>query len=191
MAKRVPGHLGRALLCPLLQVPYWKIVFSAFTPSRKEKLTALWFITFQCSTGLILRTFLFTGSKMCISATSTHCACSACSLLSCFSCVQIFATLWAVVCQIPLSMRFSRQEYWSGLPCPPPGDLPDSGIKPASPCIVGRFFTHWVTMEAHVCECVCVCVCITESLCCTPETKTTLLINYIPIIFLNFFNRIK
>ena len=42
-------------------------------------------------------------------------------------------TLWTVACQAPLSMRFSRQEYWSGLPCPPLGDLPDPGIEPMSP----------------------------------------------------------
>ena len=39
---------------------------------------------------------------------------------------------WTVACQTPLSMEFSRQEYWSGLPFPPPGDLPDPGIEPAS-----------------------------------------------------------
>ena len=46
--------------------------------------------------------------------------------------------------QAPLSMGFSRQEYWSGLPCPPPGDLPNPGIKPtssASPALAGRLFT--------------------------------------------------
>ena len=46
--------------------------------------------------------------------------------------VQTFATLWTVAHQAPLSMGFSRQEYWSGLPFPSPGDLPDMGIKPAS-----------------------------------------------------------
>ena len=46
-------------------------------------------------------------------------------ILSRFSCVQYFVTLWTVVQQAPLSMGFSRQKYWSGLPCPPPGDLPD------------------------------------------------------------------
>ena len=51
---------------------------------------------------------------------------------SCFSCVQLCATLWTAACQAPLSMEFSRQEYWSGLPCPPPGDLPDPEGKPAS-----------------------------------------------------------
>ena len=50
-----------------------------------------------------------------------------------FSCVRLFATLWIIACQAPLSMGFSRQEYWSGLPCPPPRALPDPGIKLASP----------------------------------------------------------
>ena len=47
-----------------------------------------------------------------------------------FSRVRLLATPWTVVHQAPLSMGFSRQEDWSGLPCPPPGDLPDSGIEP-------------------------------------------------------------
>ena len=49
------------------------------------------------------------------------------------SCVRLFATPWTVAYQGPPSMGFSRQEYWSGLPFPSPGDLPDSGIKPRSP----------------------------------------------------------
>ena len=53
--------------------------------------------------------------------------------LSCFSRVQLFATLWTAAHQAPLSMGFLRQEYWDGLPFPPPGDLPDTGIKPESP----------------------------------------------------------
>ena len=56
-----------------------------------------------------------------------------CAVLSCFSHVQLFATLWSIACQAPLSMRFSLQEYWSGLPCPPPGDLLGPGIEPMSP----------------------------------------------------------
>ena len=51
-------------------------------------------------------------------------------VLSCFSHVRPFATPWTVARQAPLSMGFSRQEYWSGLPCPPPGDVPDPEIKP-------------------------------------------------------------
>ena len=49
--------------------------------------------------------------------------------------VQLFATLWTVARQAPLSMGFSRQEYWSGLPCLPPGDLPNPGIEPRSPTL--------------------------------------------------------
>ena len=55
--------------------------------------------------------------------------------LSCFSCFQLFATWWTVASQAPLSMGFSRQEYWSGLPFPSPGDLPHSGNEPASPAL--------------------------------------------------------
>jgi len=52
-----------------------------------------------------------------------------------------FATPWTVALQAPLSMGFPRQEYWSGLPFPPPEDLPDPGIGPASPALAGRFFS--------------------------------------------------
>ena len=72
-------------------------------------------------------------------------------MLSCSSGVQLFATLWTVAYQAPLSMGFSRQEYWSGLQCPPPGDLPDTGIKPESlmsPALAGGFFTTSTTWEA-------------------------------------------
>ena len=67
-----------------------------------------------------------------------------CAVLSCFSRVWLFATLWTVLHQTPLPLGFSRQEYWSGLSCPPPGDLPDPGIKPTSltsPALAGGFFT--------------------------------------------------
>ena len=59
--------------------------------------------------------------------------------------------LWIVAHKIPLSMGFSRQEYWSGLPCPPLGDLPDPGTKPTSltsPALAGGFFTTNTTWEA-------------------------------------------
>ena len=57
------------------------------------------------------------------------------------SCVWFFVTPWTGTCQAPLSMRFPRQEYWSGLPFPSPRDLPDPGIESASPVLAGRFFT--------------------------------------------------
>ena len=49
--------------------------------------------------------------------------------------VQLFGTPWTVAYQAPLSMGFSRQKYWSGLPFPSPGDLPDPGIEPGSPAL--------------------------------------------------------
>ena len=55
--------------------------------------------------------------------------------------VRFFATLWTVSRQAPLSMGLSRQEYWSGLPFPSPGDPPDPKVKPESPTLVGGFFT--------------------------------------------------
>ena len=69
-------------------------------------------------------------------------------MLSCFSCVQLIATLWTIVCKAPLSMGFSRQEYWSELPCPPPWDLPDPEIEPVSltsPALAGGFFFFFNT----------------------------------------------
>ena len=59
--------------------------------------------------------------------------------------VRLFATLFIVDCQAPLSMGFSRLEYWSGLPCPPPGHLPNPGIEPAcltSPTLAGKVLYH-------------------------------------------------
>ena len=72
-------------------------------------------------------------------------------LLSHFSHVGFFTTLGTVAPQIPLSMGFSRQEYWSGVPCPSPADLPEPGIKPAylmSPAMTGGLFTTSAAWEA-------------------------------------------
>ena len=55
--------------------------------------------------------------------------------------VGLFVTPWTIAHQAPLSMGFSRQEYWSRLPFPSPGDLPNSGIKSVSPALAGKFFT--------------------------------------------------
>ena len=65
-----------------------------------------------------------------------------CAVLCCaylLSHVQLFANPWVVACQTLLSMGFSRQEYWSGLPCPPPGNLPIPGIKPRFPALQVNF----------------------------------------------------
>ena len=79
--------------------------------------------------------------------------CWVCAVLSHLSHIWLFATLRTVAGQAPLSMGFSRQEYWSGLPCPPPGDLPDPGFKHASltpPALAGRFFTTSVTRKPRL-----------------------------------------
>ena len=67
--------------------------------------------------------------------------------------VQLLATPWTVARQAPRSMRFSRQEYWSGLPFPSPGDLPDPGVEPESlesPALASRFFTTSASWQAPV-----------------------------------------
>ena len=84
------------------------------------------------------------GNEVCIQKVCVH----ATSL----SCVRLFATLWTVARQAPLSVGFSRQEYWSGLPCPPSEDLPDTGIEPSSlrsPALAGGFFTTSTSWKAH------------------------------------------
>ena len=109
---------------------------------------------------------------ICSSVSASGNVCVACTLSGCMACmsayvyvpytctcvlshVLLFVTLWSGACQIPLSMEFSRQKYWSGLPFPSE-DLPDPGIKPmslvfpASPAWAGWFFTSWTTMEAHI-----------------------------------------
>ena len=65
--------------------------------------------------------------------------------------IRLFSTLWIVAHQAPLFMGLSRQEYWSGWPCPPPGDLPNPGVKPTSlisPALPSGFFTTSATWEA-------------------------------------------
>ena len=77
------------------------------------------------------------------------CVCVCVSMcISHFSHVQLFVTPWSITHWAPWSMGFSRQEYWNGLPCPPPGDLPNPGIEPASltsPALAGGFFTTSAT----------------------------------------------
>ena len=95
---------------------------------------------------------------------------------------QHFATLWAVAHQAPLSMGFSRQGDWSGLPCPPPGDLPNWGTEPGSPALQadslpaeppGNMCIEWVLgfIMSLFGGCVCVCVCVYFFV--RPKTKPT------------------
>ena len=80
-----------------------------------------------------------------------YCTLYSVCMLSHVSHGQLVVTLWTVAHQAPLSMRFSRQEYCSGLPFPPPGNCPNPGIEPTSrmfPTLAGRFFTTSATWEA-------------------------------------------
>ena len=67
--------------------------------------------------------------------------CAVLAVVQLLSCARFFATPWTAACQAPLSMGFSRQEFWSRLPFPSPGDLPGPGIEPESPALVGGVFT--------------------------------------------------
>ena len=94
------------------------------------------------------------------------------SSVASFSWIQLFATALTVACQVPLSVGFSRQEYWRELPFPPPGDLPDPGTEPVSPvsCFAGGFFTTEPRGEALCVDqeedknpsqyCICVFLCM-------------------------------
>ena len=66
--------------------------------------------------------------------------------------VRLFATLWTEAYQAPPSTGFSRQEYWIGVPFPSPGDLPDPGIEPGSPCIIGRHFYSLSHQGSNICQ---------------------------------------
>ena len=87
------------------------------------------------------------------------------------SVVQFFATPWTVACQVPLSLGFSRQEYWGGLSFPSPGDLPDPGIEPGSPALQVDFFyclIHREVTRDHM-------ACKTKTSASWPFTKISLL----------------
>ena len=91
---------------------------------------------------VLFSAMLCTHSSATTEFSSSVCAC----VLSHFSHVRLCAVLWTVTRQAPLSMGILRQEYWSGLPCPPPGDLPNPESEPTSvmsPGLAGRFFTMY------------------------------------------------
>ena len=123
-------------------------------PSQRLALPAL----LQCSGLPPVRCCIWTFggiSEMVFMLGSTECyglvcVCVCMRVWVCYllSHARLFVTPLTAACQAPLSMEFSRQEYWSGLPFPSPGDLPDPGIEPRSPALLGRFFMAWATREA-------------------------------------------
>ena len=97
-----------------------------------------------------------------------------------FSCVQLFLTLWTRPCQAPLPKEFSRQEYWSGLSRPPPGDLPNPGIEPTSltsPALADRFFTTSATWEALI------SLYLLELVCTANDRGTSLMVQWLRLHF--------
>ena len=113
------------------------------TPPKKKNLHILMFsptvrkLTTQSSygeptTGQPLYSFCFMNLEL--TTSFLKCVCT-------LNCVWLFATTWTIAPQAPLSVEFSRQEYWIGLPFPTPGDLPKPGIESMFPALAGRFFT--------------------------------------------------
>ena len=114
----------------------------------QQRLSSLSHITFTLNLSVVtspsqgpFSVFLFHGQEPFWLGDNTECVCVCTCVLSR---VCLFVTPWAAVCQTLLSMEFSRQEYWSGLPFPSPGDLPNPGTEPSSlapPELAGWFFT--------------------------------------------------
>ena len=142
-----------------------------FISCKSYKITARWFVfcflgsCFLRSVRLLLRA-QGSGRRPSQVSSEPHASCFSPSLggemsilcmglcvLSCFSCVHLFVTLWAIAHQAPLSLGFSRQEYWYGLPCTLPEDLPDLGMEPKSlrsHASSGRFFITSITSKPHM-----------------------------------------
>ena len=134
MQPKINGIKNKKLLFCLLNKNCYPVFLSFFynysEAKKKERCEDIWKI----------KTYICVCVRVCVCV----CVC----MLRHFNCVWLFATLWTVAHQIPLSIGFSRQEYWSALPFPSPGDLPDPGIKAASlmsPALVDRFFTTSTT----------------------------------------------
>ena len=129
---------------------YWFISFDVFCQFLKNFYVYIFnwhIIALQCCISFCYTTILIFIYNVHIIYNTYMCVC----MLHHFSHVQLCVTLWIVAHQALLSMGFSREEYWSGLPCPPPGDLPDPGIEPvslASPALAGGFFATSTTWEA-------------------------------------------
>ena len=114
------------------------------TQLRHRRLPSSWSLV--CATVNFWNSFLHIAKITCNMDMDTNmcvcvCVCVCCAILSCFSRVRLFVTVWTVAHQAPLSMGFSRQEYWSGLPRPPPGDLSIPGIES---CLLHLLHCRWI-----------------------------------------------
>ena len=129
------------------QVPLYLCVSVSSTKKERQGLTTLMALEAQDGAYCPLIQYFVSSQSVCLPRAPGQNACA----LSHFSWVSLFATQWTIAHQPPLSMGFSRQQYWSGLLCPPPGFLPTAGIESiyfTSTCI-DRFFTSSSTWEAQ------------------------------------------
>ena len=109
---------------------FWQVLFSVHAWEERATIS----LSYKDTNPIGARAYLYDFVHACI--------------LSCFSCVLLCVTLWTVAHKGPLPMGLSRKDYWSGLSCPPPGDLPNPGSEPVSlisPALAGRFFTTSAT----------------------------------------------
>ena len=138
----------------------WEVSGSLYSEDSKER-NMLWGRPRLCSqtAGLDISLSSLTSTTLgsslyaCVSLPEKILRKPTSCMLSHFSHVRLIVTLWIVAHQAAVSMEFSRQEYWSGLPCPSPWDLPDPGIEPTSlmsPVLEDGFFTTSTTWEAHM-----------------------------------------
>ena len=101
--------------------------------------------SFLCSSSMSPSAYTSPSRNLTVVSHVTSCVCvCVCVCVCLLSHVQLFETAWNIACQAPLSMEFPRQEYWSKLSFPSPGDLPQPGIEPASlasPALASGFFT--------------------------------------------------
>ena len=134
------GNCGSSFLALVIPATYISILLASF-PKRSWYILAYPGLQHHLSTPGSEFTFAL------LSYSTQH----VCMLAKLLHSVLLFASPWTAAHQAALSMGFCRQEYWSGLPCLPPGDLPNPGIKPASlmsPALAGGFFTTSTTWEA-------------------------------------------
>ena len=145
-------HLAQVVFVRFL---HWKITLSISYSWRHVLIPWGWCIYINHLEFFFMQNlfyaFTYSFQQVCV------CVCGVCvwvCVCMCpLSCIQFFVTPWSVAGQAPLSMGFPRQEYWSGLPFPTPGELSNPGIKPASPAsptVAGRFFTSEPSGKSHV-----------------------------------------
>ena len=137
-------------MCPFPKSSSWKLPRAILTGHHSKLQT--------CETSENTKSkkiHCFSNWIMCISRTNWQCvggSRSPCVRVCCYFChIRLYVTLWTVAHEAPLSMGYSRHEYWSGLPYPPPGGRSDPGIKPVSFMSLvssGQFFTTSTTWEA-------------------------------------------